>query len=334
LIIRNTNFYFSVAGSSTSHITTLLTLYLQTPYKHIRDLTGKLLNQTLSDSFMFAHDSEEVQLWLNALPQNFSTSNGSSMSDTQQAVLQFLDNCISRFSKAQYKYTDQLVDLVNTVKSESSTKYTNSLARTLINGNNNTDASDYRHPFSPLLLALCENLNFIKTDRRPAVLYLTNLITILLTKQGVAFYLQHVCSKLNNECDTDQHLSPREVTEWSKTEMVHQTQLVLGQESVPNTTTTKVDYQKIEEKFTSLIKTENVENVSHCREEFMNLLDQLPVSVLGLHLEKSAAFCHRQLKWTLYEPLVNYLCLRHPLSGSIFSYRDIGHMKSLVSMEQ
>lgn len=287
---------------------------------------------------MFAHDPEEVQLWLNALPQNFSTSNKLSMSDTQQAVLQFLDNCISRFSKAQYKYTDQLVDLVNMVKTEATTKYaTNTLARTLIHDNNtNTEASDYKHPFSPLLLTLCENLNFIKTDRRPAALYLTNLITLLLTKQSVPFYLEHVCNKLTGECDKTQQLSPFEVTVWSKTEMVHQAELCLrGKGAVSSSpSSSNVDYDDIEEEFTTLIKTENVEKVSEYREKFVQLLDQLPVCVLDSHFEKAATFCDRQLKWTSYEPLVNYLTLRHPLAGSYFASSDIANMKSLISMEQ
>ncbi|KAI8087542.1 ribosome 60S biogenesis N-terminal-domain-containing protein [Thamnidium elegans] len=321
------------SGSATSHITTLLTLYLQTPYKHIRDLTGKLLNQTLSDSFMFTHDPEEVQLWLNALPHNFSTANGLVMSDVQQAVLQFLDNCISRFSKAQYKYTDQLVELVNTVNNEVTEKSNNILIRTLIASNSDISGSDYKHPFSPLLLTLCENLNFIKADRAPAILYLTNLIKLLLTKQNVPYYLQSICSKLDKELNADQSISPRQVSKWSKNEMVLQTRLCLGQEIQSFDLSKNTDNDAIEDQFTTLIKTEDVENVSDLKEKFIKLLEQLPVEVLNLHLERAAVFCKHQLQWTLYEPLVDYLCLRHPLAGSIFDYSDTINMKSFVSME-
>lgn len=205
-----------------------MTLYLQTPYKHIRDLTGRLLNQTLSDSFMFNHDPEEVQLWLNALPHNLSSSSKNlAMSETQQGVLQFLDNCINRFSKAQYKYTDQLVQLVNTANSTHS--QAPGFTRDLILATTSTDmASAYKHPFSPLLLTLCENLNFIKSDRRPALLYVTRLLTLLLTKQHVPFYLHAVCAKLDGELSPSYNADPRCVEVWGKDEMIYQAKLCLG----------------------------------------------------------------------------------------------------------
>ena len=181
---------------------------------------------------MFTHDPEEVQLWLNALPQNFfSSSKNLAMSETQQGVLQFLDNCINRFSKAQYKYTDQLVELVNTVNADYIGSGSESgFTRNLILANTSTDiASKYKHPFSPLLLTLCENLNFIKSDRRPAVLYLTNLLSLLLTKQHVPFYLQAISSKLDGELTESQEINPRCVENWSKNEMIYQAKLCLGQ---------------------------------------------------------------------------------------------------------
>lgn len=244
----------STAGSSSSHITTLLTLYLQTPYKHIRDLTGRLLNQTLSESFMFNHDPEEVQLWLNALPQNFcSSSKNLAMSETQQGVLQFLDNCINRFSKAQYKYTDQLVQLVNTVNSNHGEQ---GFTRDLILANTSTDiASEYKHPFSPLLLTLCENLNFIKSDKCPAVLYVTNLLTLLLTKQHVPFYLQAICSKLDSELDPSQDaVDPRCIEKWGKNEMIYQAKLCLGQEEGVTLSKKQRSNDKLEDRLAQLIK--------------------------------------------------------------------------------
>lgn len=282
---------------------------------------------------MFNHDPEEVQLWLNALPQNFSTANGLAMSDTQRAVLQFLDNCIGRFSKAQYKYTDELVSLVNTVNAEVTSKSESTLVRTLIAADSNTGASDYKHPFSPLLLTLFENLNFIKADRRPAVLYLTNLITLLLTKQSIPFYLQKVCSKLDNEVDNDTPVNAYDVSEWTKNEMIHQARLCLGRETA-TAISKEFTHVELEEEFTTLIKSTLVDNVAESKEKFITLLEKLPVSVLDLHLEKAAAFCCHQLQWTLYEPLVDYITLRHPLAGSIFSYTDVVHMRSLISMEQ
>lgn len=203
---------------------------------------------------MFNHDPEEVQLWLNALPHNLSSSSKNlAMSDTQQGVLQFLDNCINRFSKAQYKYTDQLVELVNTVNG--SHAETPGFTRDLILASTSTDmASDYKHPFSPLLLTLCENLNFIKSDRRPAVLYITRLITLLLTKQHVPFYLQAVCSKLDGELSASYHANPRGVEVWGKDEMIYQAKLCLGQEVKVFKKQPSSSNDKLEDRLVQLIK--------------------------------------------------------------------------------
>ncbi|KAI8968983.1 ribosome 60S biogenesis N-terminal-domain-containing protein [Mycotypha africana] len=208
LNMRHFNLAGKSSGSSTSHIVTLLKLYLQTPYKYIRELTANLLYQVLSESFMFAHNPDEVQLWLEVLPQAESASDNNSITETQQAVLQFLDNCITRFSKGQYKYTDKLVDLVNNISSESMVQHENLNVTSsfLISQSNIATASDYCHPFSPLLLTLCENLKFIKGDKRPALLYVKKLLVVLLTTQTTPFYLLEISKdlKIHNQGEQQQ----------------------------------------------------------------------------------------------------------------------------------
>lgn len=70
------------------------------------------------------------------------------------------------------------------------------------------------------------------------------------------------------------------------------------------------------------------------RRQFVDLLNQLAVDELDLCLETVATFCHQELQWTSYEPLVDYLCTRHPLAGNIFSYKDVLQMELLPSSEQ
>ncbi|KAI8376770.1 ribosome 60S biogenesis N-terminal-domain-containing protein, partial [Choanephora cucurbitarum] len=320
------------SGSSTSHITTLLTLYLQTPFKPIRDLTAKLINQTLSESFMFRHDPDEVELWLNALPQNHHSLDNQPMSTTQQAILQFLDNCISRFSKAQYKYTDQLVSLVNKINTEKLSSNQNELLSTLMVADVGS-ASNYQHPFSPLLLTLCENINFIKTDRTPAIFYVTNLITSLLTKQNVSYYLESICSRLDQELDNEDRASVRQAHQWTKNEMILQAKKCLGKATdamlVDQTSTSSKEQQQLEK----LLQKGAENNVVDCRRQFVDLLNQLAVDELDLCLETVATFCHQELQWTSYEPLVDYLCIRHPLAGNVFSYKDVLQMELLPSSE-
>jgi hypothetical protein len=176
---------------------------------------------------MFAHDPEEVQLWLDALPLNYASSASNlTMSDKQQSILQFLDNCITRFNKAQYKYTDQLVTFVSVhnarheVNAIDDTEYLPVLV---------SNGSGYKHPFSPLLLTLCENINFIKdlAKKEAAVSYLTTLMPLLLTKQQVPFYLQALCEKLYSDEELKARVSPRNCS-YAATEMVHQANLCLG----------------------------------------------------------------------------------------------------------
>lgn len=79
---------------------------------------------------------------------------------------------------------------------------------------------------------------------------------------------------------------------------------------------------------------DTIENMNEYRKEFVKRLEELPVNVLDGHLETTAAFCYRQLKWTSYEPLVAYLCSHHPLAGNVFSYPEFKSMNSLNSCEQ
>lgn len=196
-----------------SHITTLLTLYLRTPYKHIRDLTARLVNQTLSDSFMFKHDPEEVDLWLQALPQNYmSRSSGTTitMSTEQDSVLGFLDDCFARFGKAQYRYTDQLVDLVNNTAAQQNKSYSHQIHKSLSGattgssstGDSSNSMVNYEHPFSPLLLVLLERLRFNKTDKRPMVRFMSRLFLSLNTKQKLPHYLDSLTTNLKEASTT------------------------------------------------------------------------------------------------------------------------------------
>ncbi|KAI8980871.1 ribosome 60S biogenesis N-terminal-domain-containing protein [Pilobolus umbonatus] len=322
------------SGNSTTYLTSLLTLYLRTPYKMIRDLVGRLINQTLSESFMFAHHPEEVHLWLAALPKNICKSNNSPMLDTQNVILQYLSNSIHIFTKAQYKYTDQLIYIVTDAnrKQLKEEMKDNDFVHSLIS--DSSVPSDYRHPFSPLLMALLENINFIKTDRRPAVLYLTNLINLLSTQQNLSIYLKSILPKLDTQLEDSPACLPRSVSRWGKNQMIQQTHLCLELGTIPDDDSmVDIDYSTLEEKVNNLIAYEEIDDVSKYQEDFVALLEELPVIIVDKYLKRLASFCYTKLKWTSYEPLVEYFSTRHPLSGSIFAYIDIRDMNSLSSEE-
>lgn len=65
------------------------------------------------------------------------------------------------------------------------------------------------------------------------------------------------------------------------------------------------------------------------RQRMVELLQSLPVAVADHHLKSLAQFCEEKLQWKSFEPLAEYIFQRHPLAGSVFSYKDIDTIDSL-----
>lgn len=63
-----------------------------------------------------------------------------------------------------------------------------------------------------------------------------------------------------------------------------------------------------------------MQQLSVAKKAFTDALEQLPVCALDGCLEDAARFCYESLNWRQFEPLVEYLCTRHPLAGSFFHY--------------
>ncbi|CAO3630578.1 unnamed protein product [Cunninghamella echinulata] len=319
------------AGTSVSHITNLLTLYLQTSYKHIRELTGKLVNKSLSDSFMFKHDADEVQLWLLALPENYisQTSNESStMSADQEAVLHFLDDCFIRFGKAQYKYTDKLVDFIN--QTAPKIKQEN-----MDDGGSSSVSSSYTHPFSPLLLTLLEQYQFLNTEKTPLARYICRLILLLQTKQKETTYLYSLFEKYLLQSTGDQFNldSIQYAGDWNMQYILQETKLCLGPKLIRDVSFSDTISQLKEgsnnNNFIAIISSDSVNNVYEKQKQFVQVLNSLPVVSLSMHLTETAEYCSKVLKFDSYHPLVDYLTDRHPLAGNLFAYPDLEGVKHL-----
>ncbi|KAI8146468.1 ribosome 60S biogenesis N-terminal-domain-containing protein [Fennellomyces sp. T-0311] len=310
--------------NSFSHITTLLTLYLQTPYKHIRDLTSKLINQTLADSFMFRHDLEEVGPWLEALPRNFATagSKGSvSLTKEQQVVLQFLDESIERFGRSQYRYLDQAVEMLNNVNTDYLQRENSStLLASLLRSN---DSSDF--PFSPLLLTVLQHMQSFKGDKRPVMRFVTKLVILLIPKQKVPFYLEHVCQALQDRVTDQSSSNPCIVSQWSEWNMVQQTTACLLGQS--DSDAAMKDSSDTISPFDSLLSDNS--SIKDRQLAFVELLRHLSVNDLDRYLSTAAELCTNELEWNSFEPLVEYLSERHPLAGSLFDYSAIRSIESL-----
>lgn len=188
---------FVTAGSSKSHLHGLLSLLLSTSNKHVATLTRKLLVKTLSDTFMFNHDSEEINIWLDSLPRKLIKNSekqeaSSQISDEQMLILNYLDDCINRFTKAQYKYMDSALEIVKQTNSEIQADSENErLALSILNQSSLID----RQPFSPLLITFMEQFGYVKDGSEVIARFIHSLYVRLLGKQIIAGYLSNVFHK-------------------------------------------------------------------------------------------------------------------------------------------
>ncbi|KAI7883289.1 hypothetical protein K492DRAFT_205560 [Lichtheimia hyalospora FSU 10163] len=309
------------AKTSLSHITTLLALYLQSPHKHIQQLTIKLINQTLADSFMFRHDPTEVRMWIEALPRNHV--DGTTLTDQQTTILRFLDECIDRFNGAQYRYMDQLSQLMERAASKHNDQ--SLLMQTLVQA---ADAQSY--PFSALLLTVLQHMQTFKGNKKIIMAYVTSLVIQLIAKQKVPIYLQQVCDMLYQQCsDQASNVSPCSVTVWDSFNMVQQAYACL---SVALTSSSSDDGDSFDQALVQNILSGNDDLIDQ-RQRMVELLQSLPVTVTDHHLKSLAQHCEEKLQWKSFEPLVEYISQRHPLAGSVFNYTDINAIDSLENQD-
>lgn len=128
---------------------------------------------------MFKHDPNEVVSWLEAMPKN-DNSKGE-LSNEQVTVLQFMDECMDRFNRAQYRYTDQLAGLASQLSDIEVMSTSN--AETASTGESIL-------PFSPLLLTTLQHLKSFKGDKQYVKLYLSRLAASLLFRRKMPPLLQ------------------------------------------------------------------------------------------------------------------------------------------------
>jgi nucleolar pre-ribosomal-associated protein 1 len=88
----------------------LLKQYIITDVSTIRLGLASLMKRQLSETLLFQHQTEEVEIWLSAL--NFVSymplpAASGSTHDTVDSLLVFVDDCIQRCLKTPYRYLDE-----------------------------------------------------------------------------------------------------------------------------------------------------------------------------------------------------------------------------------
>lgn len=105
-----------------SYLGMLLALFISTPLSQVKQACEDLLRSLLAPSSLFEHDPSELDAWLASLPQADTRASQDTMeagpdgsavatghhdlSDEQQTVVSFLDECMLRCAKTSYRYIE------------------------------------------------------------------------------------------------------------------------------------------------------------------------------------------------------------------------------------
>ncbi|SPO32492.1 related to URB1 - nucleolar protein required for the normal accumulation of 25S and 5.8S rRNAs [Ustilago trichophora] len=109
------------SGNNLSYLGMLLTLFISTPLEQVKQACEDLLRSLLASSSFFEHCPAEIDAWLASLPSADTQSTqideetgriagaaiGShQLSEEQQVVVAFLDECMLRCAKTPYRYVE------------------------------------------------------------------------------------------------------------------------------------------------------------------------------------------------------------------------------------
>ncbi|KAF8665731.1 hypothetical protein AX16_000179 [Volvariella volvacea WC 439] len=110
------NWTGKASGSSHSYLYVLLKAFTNARVRAIRVAVTDLLHHILGETILFQEDPDEVDLWLKSLSllkrsEGAKSPDGSHLSNEEDSVLPFLDECVQRCMKTPYKYIEELYAL-------------------------------------------------------------------------------------------------------------------------------------------------------------------------------------------------------------------------------
>ncbi|KAI9288533.1 ribosome 60S biogenesis N-terminal-domain-containing protein [Umbelopsis sp. AD052] len=312
------------AGSTKSHLHGLLTLLLSTPNKHVETLTRKLLVKTLSDTFMFNNDLQEIELWLDSLPRNEATEDVTmvehELSAHQDIILTYLDDSINRFMKSQYKYMDAALEIVQktntSILEADASEDDSSLAQNIVS----QGAASEVQPFSPLLITIMEQFGFVKEGKDAVARFIHNLFLKLEGKQLVPGYLLNAYNQyLTKHLEQDIQLNDfRSATEWNSQYMLASISVTLRRSStVPRDTRL------------SLVKDKALPSLDSY-EKVLDVLPSLPVDSFYRHFDTLYRICEQSSRRGRYTPLTTYMEQRHPAVGTVLQFYTLYNSSDAV----
>jgi hypothetical protein len=348
------NHFRVIAGSTKSHLHGLLTLLLSTPNKHVETLTRKLLVKTLSDTFMFNNDLQEIELWLDSLPRNAETEDTKmvehELSAHQDIILTYLDDSINRFMKSQYKYMDAALEIVqktNTSILEADASEDDSALKTAHNIVSQDAVSDGQ-PFSPLLITIMEQFGFVKEGKDSVARYIHNLFIKLEGKQLVPGYLLNAYENyLAKHLEQSVQLNDfRSAAEWNAQHTLASIPVILRRSSaVPKDSKlspVKIkalpsldsygEFLVVKQVIAGLVLSDSLTLyiILNILEQVLDALPSLPVDSFYQHFDILYRICEKSSRSGRYASLTTYMEQRHPAVGTVLQYHTLYNSSDAV----
>ncbi|GES88332.1 ribosome 60S biogenesis N-terminal-domain-containing protein [Rhizophagus clarus] len=332
------------------HLQTLLKLYLTTSNFQIRSVTRHILEQLLSNSIIFQHDSDEVSIWLDSLPRIFPENANIEKSNGQAAVLQFLDNCFISFLKDPNPYIDNLSQVINNVnekrKQDTIDNGDKELAEQYWNLQKISKDSNTSYPFSPLVVTLVRNYKDVTNNKIDIMSFLHMLFKKLFSKQILVCYLDEYIKQLENNVGFKNIRFLEYRGKWNIDEYISSLKRISSLYKYPNensfSTNKMVDIPIIiseipqeelnvlnqnlmeaEKLCLEMIRDKNPADIFKARSKFLDMLYILPTSIFERNLMEIVNYVKNILVWMKFEPILEYICERYPGSNSLFNIKTI-----------
>ncbi|CAG8444868.1 16777_t:CDS:10 [Acaulospora colombiana] len=312
------DFNFSIK-SENRYLATFLSLYMCTPYSQIRSSTEGVLENLLSRSIIFQHDPCELSIWLESLPRILPEDKSVIEFEEQLSVVRFLDESIEIFLKDPFPYIDELGQIILRGASENSggeliesgvmevDNDTNTLLREKLSRAHGASGNPPLHyPFSPLLVALIRQYQKKKDD--PNIDYVDIGDSKNPRRKGhwnVADYVGNIDTFFQHYATLKRSCLDIEPIEDGDTTMLNK------------------EESKAKDLCQTILKDTNPTILETAKIKFLELMSNIPVSILNRHLMDLLNYCKNTLGWVKFEPIIRYLNYRLPSCGSLFELEDV-----------
>ncbi|CAG8441879.1 9449_t:CDS:10 [Acaulospora morrowiae] len=339
------DFNFSTK-SENNHLVTFLSLYICTPYSQIRSCTENVLENLLSKSITFQHDPHELFIWLESLPQVFPEDNSVQDLNDHFSVIRFLGESIETFLKNPFPYIDELNQVVlcgvskdnnNDDTMESVEMENEQGVDALLEERLKKTYLSNSYPFSPLLVTMMKKYRENKNNLN-IMSFINVLFRNLLYKQPTPRYLNTYVGCLRDCINADVSKDVYRKGRWDIADYVINIDIFFQQYATLKRSCVSLEPTEYDNREESMVKNVlkdiNPISVNTARVKFLELMSNIPVSIINRYFLDLANYCKSVLGWVRFEPFKQYLNCRLPGCGSLFDFQDISLILKEIDVER